>query len=328
MGRPLDSEAILKDLHKLWADLGNAESAAPGASHGVLRACALTVIVASPIAEDSAAVGGILAELMREYPNRTILLRIGKGAELDYRVVAQCWRPAGRNQQICCEQIEIDMDPAQTGEIEPVLRSIVAPDLPAVIWCRTMCVLDWPGVARLGGYRLIVNSAAAKDVRSALPRLAHEAESGLPIADLAWTRITRWREIVAQTFESAPTRDAIPRIMEVRILHSGAQPPASAYYLAGWTAAALGRDVGVRFEPVAAESFDQIGGIELSSPDLSISVLRQGKDAVLIRAGSAVSCAGIPPHNEASLVAEELNIRCPDRVYHEALRHAARIAAA
>ena len=61
-------EKILKELSNLWVDLGHEE--------GVLRACAMTLIVACDGSEDEAEAGEALAELMREHPSRAIVLRV------------------------------------------------------------------------------------------------------------------------------------------------------------------------------------------------------------------------------------------------------------
>ena len=89
-------ERILKDLSKLWVDLAKQDP------NGVLRACAMTLVVVIEESRDAAEVGEAIAALMHEHPSRAIVLRVRGGEELDLeaRVFAQCWMPFGRRQQI------------------------------------------------------------------------------------------------------------------------------------------------------------------------------------------------------------------------------------
>src|SRR5687768_6090310 len=104
MPAEIEPDRILKDLRHLWRDLAKQEES------DVLRACAMTLIVVSSAADDAQATGETVAALMHEHPSRLILVtvRTDRTTTLDGRVSAQCWRPFGSRQQICCEQIEID----------------------------------------------------------------------------------------------------------------------------------------------------------------------------------------------------------------------------
>jgi len=104
---PAHPENILKGLGKLWTSLGQEES--HQGKPTVMRACAMTLIVATDEPDCGFAASQIIPELMREHPSRGIVLAIDKSSEtsLQARVLAQCWKPFGKAQQICCEQIEI-----------------------------------------------------------------------------------------------------------------------------------------------------------------------------------------------------------------------------
>ncbi len=124
-------ERLLKDLRNLWVDLGKDEPS------GVLRACAMTMIVVVEEERDAQAIGETLASLMHEHPSRAIVLRVRSEEEpsLSARVFAQCWMPFGSRQQICCEQVEIISSLASFADVPAVLRSLAVPDLPVVLYC-------------------------------------------------------------------------------------------------------------------------------------------------------------------------------------------------
>jgi glucose-6-phosphate dehydrogenase assembly protein OpcA len=62
-----------------------------------------------------------------------------------------------------------------------------------------------------------------------------------PVADLAWTRLTRWRETIAQMFECPAARARHREITEIRIAYGGKRIPPRALYLGGWLAPCAGR---------------------------------------------------------------------------------------
>ena len=114
------ADRILAELHKLWAGLAG-DPASAGA-HAVLRACAMTLVVAADESEDAAAIGQVIADVMREHPNRAIIVRVRASNDplLEYRVTAQCWMPFGSRQQVCCEQIEITASDGSLPGLMPV----------------------------------------------------------------------------------------------------------------------------------------------------------------------------------------------------------------
>jgi glucose-6-phosphate dehydrogenase assembly protein OpcA len=80
---------------------------------------------------------------------------------LDASVTAQCWRPFGQPQQICCETIAIRTTRAGAEDLAPVLRALLAVDLPVVVWVHGRELLDaaeFGPVFDLAG-KLIVNSS-------------------------------------------------------------------------------------------------------------------------------------------------------------------------
>jgi glucose-6-phosphate dehydrogenase assembly protein OpcA len=296
----LRPDQILEELRELWASLGKA--AGPGDAQGVVRACSLTLIVFAEEADDPAAIGGTLAELMREHPHRAIVVRVRRGpaAPLEHRVLAQCWMPLAGRRQICCEQIEITVGEGSLADLPPVLLALRAPDLPVALWYRSARLFDTP--APPAG-KLILDSAAAAEPLAMLQRLAQASAAGSPVADLAWTRLTHWREILAQEFDNPASRALLARITEVRLFHAGQRVPPEACYLAGWVLDALGRQVELRFE-AAAEGAIEFRGTGFP-PHRVVSP---------------------PPAKEAGLLREELGILGRDPVYDRALRLAAQIA--
>ena len=102
---PYDPERILKELASSVD-----ETSASRIRTGVLRACAMTLIVVADEAEDSN-----MHRRDDRAPDRRSIRAARSSSEsrqcasrvLEARVFAQCWMPFGERQQICCEQVEI-----------------------------------------------------------------------------------------------------------------------------------------------------------------------------------------------------------------------------
>src|SRR5436305_8605195 len=139
---PSQPEQILKGLGKLWTSLGEEEK--HQGKPTVLRACAMTLVVATDETDEGYAASQTISELMREHPSRGIVLAVSEHAEqaLQARVLAQCWKPFGKAQQICCEQIEITARPDHWPNIGPTLVGLIAADLPVIFWCRHHAALS------------------------------------------------------------------------------------------------------------------------------------------------------------------------------------------
>src|SRR6266851_1194346 len=158
----LEPQRILRELSQLWAGLSKEEE------HAVLRACSMTLILIVDDKEDPAQAGETLGELMHEHPSRAIVVRVRKQETeplLESRVFAQCWMPFGRQQQICCEQIEITASPSSLVEVPPVLLGLTVADLPVMLICRDpeLCLL--PGFQELLplATKVVLDSTRAKD---------------------------------------------------------------------------------------------------------------------------------------------------------------------
>ena len=56
-------------------------------------------------------------------------------------------------------------------------------------------------------------------------------------ADLEWTRLTPWREPIANIFDNPARENKFSSFRKIEIVHGGEKPGASALYAAGWLSA-------------------------------------------------------------------------------------------
>jgi glucose-6-phosphate dehydrogenase assembly protein OpcA len=239
---PAQPENILKGLSKLWTTLGQEEK--EQGKPTVLRACAMTLIVATDEEDGGYMASQIISELMREHPSRGIVLAVSDGAEhsVQARVLAQCWKPFGKAQQICCEQIEITARPESWSNVGPALVGLTAADLPVIFWCRHKAALlsDAKQEDRAGlqtvldlSTKVIVDTQG-EGTASAFELISRLRQNGRIVADLEWARMTFWRQPIAQVFDNPARQIKFTDFHTIEITHTDEQPTPSVLYVAGW----------------------------------------------------------------------------------------------
>jgi glucose-6-phosphate dehydrogenase assembly protein OpcA len=313
-------ERLLKDLRNLWVDLGKNEPS------GVIRACAMTLIVVVEEERDAQEIGETLASLMHEHPSRAIVLRVRSGKEpsLSARVFAQCWMPFGSRQQICCEQVEIISSLASFSDVTSVLRGLTVPDLPVVLYCPSEALWPLPEFAALLplASKLIVDSYGMENSPSALTYLnSLSGPNGLRKADLVWSRLTPWRESIAQIFEDQSRLRVVYDLEEIQILyHSAHGEPSSVYYLAGWFMSLLGAAVKIRIAPGVGPDNACIAHVALTGPKLKATIDLTAEDTVEVSVNGERQQLTVFPHvGESEALRQELALAGRDTRFEDAL---------
>jgi len=313
----VDPEKILKDLRDLWVELGKDQEA----SGGVLRACAMTLLVAAepdPDGRDAEAAHRTIGVLMHDHPSRAIVISPREGGELAARVFSECWMPFGSQQQICADGIEITSDPEQTGDAARLLVPLIAPDLPVVLWCRGAHAFRDRSLDPLFPLadKIIFDTAQVRHAPSAIEFLRRMRKSGQLVADLEWTRLTAWREAIAHLFEQGTSGGAV-----ARVLYSGEKPATGLTYFTRWLEGAL---------PGASLSLEPASGGAASGPAglCAVTFPRAGRElsirlrdaaALEVRDGERVYTSPLPGASEEWVMREELSILGPDPVFDSVL---------
>jgi glucose-6-phosphate dehydrogenase assembly protein OpcA len=315
----VEPDKILRELRDLWEQLGRDQETAGG----VLRACAMTLLVATDSGAgqaDADSVRQTIGVLMHDHPSRAIVLIPSEGSDISARVFAECWMPLGGQRQICAEGIEITADPVQSTAVARLLVPLIAPDLPVVLWCRgARAFLDrsLDPLLPLAG-KIIFDTGSARHAPSAIEFLRRLRKDGRGVADLAWTRLTGWREIAAHFFDDGL---ADPQsVTSVRLTHGGAAPGSSVLYFAQWIERALPR-VQVMLE--AAGGAPGLRAVVLSGGGAEFSIELSGQQGegscVEVRAGGKSAHSLLPPTSDDALMREELSILGTDPVFERVL---------
>jgi glucose-6-phosphate dehydrogenase assembly protein OpcA len=303
---------ILHELSELWTSLSQ-DKAGEHEGAGVLRACAMTLIAFVDDESDSMALSETLAQIMRAHPSRAIVVRLraDAGGILESRVFAQCWMPFGQHRQICCEQVEISVSLDRVADIPSIVSPLTAPDVPRVVWFRSSRIESVPDIGDLMalGDKMIVDSA--RPGAPAFADLRVLANAGYIVGDLAWTRLTKLRELIAQLLDG---RD-LKSIHNVSIEYSGIEALPGVKYLQAWFRSAL-TSVAVDLRHVDATGPAKLQAIRIGT-DINIRV---GTNCAEYETGELKQRANLSQCAESDLLDEELNIMTHDRIFERVLQ--------
>lgn len=242
----------------------------------------------------------------REHPCRVIVLTDQPGeapASLDAQI--RLGGDAGAS-----EVILLRAAGALRSHADTLVIPLLLPDAPIVVWWP-YDVPENPAEHPVGkmAQRRITDTVNADSPSAALRRLATVYSDG--DSDLAWTRTTLWRGLIAATLDQPP----FEQVKRAVVVGESTHP--SVDLMAAWLAEALRCPVEV--ERVAgAPAITQVrlereaGPIILDRPD--------GKTAALLQPGQPEHRIALPIRQLQECLSEELRRLDPDEVYGEVLR--------
>jgi len=262
----------------------------------------LTLVVApdsEEIVEDAieAAVGA-----SREHPCRIIVVvpadRSAPEARLDGQLRVGGDAGAG-------EVVVLTTSGPLADHASSVVLPFLLPDTPVVAW--------WPRVSptipaqdplgRLAIRRITDATGAPDPLASLRGRLAGYAQGD---TDLAWSRITYWRALLASALEQPPYEPVTSAMV------SGLADEPALDILAGWLASRIDGTVTRAVGDLRAELTQPSQTITLSRP-------QDGSTATLTRTGRPDAKLPLARRETRECLAEDLRRLDADEVYHEAL---------
>lgn len=255
-----------------------------------------------------------------EHPSRTLVVRRRPGGpttRLDAEVCGSGERGPG-------ELVVLDLHGELADHGESVVLPLLAPDTPVVVYWPGAGPTD-PAAEPLGrlGQRRITDLATAPDPTARLAARARHYTDG--DTDLAWTRLTPWRSVLATAldagFAGASTGGVAAAPVPVTSgLVTGEPGSPSAELLALWLEHALGITVTRRISdgPGLTE-------VRLCRADGDITVRRtDGRLAMISSPGWPERPIALPRRGLDDLMAEELRRLDPDDIYADCLATARR----
>jgi glucose-6-phosphate dehydrogenase assembly protein OpcA len=199
-----------------------------------------------------------------------------------------------------------------TLHAESVVLPLLAPDAPVVTWWHgpapTEIATDPLGVL---ADRRITDAALADDPTAALQQRAADFAPG--DTDLAWTRSTHWRSLLASALDA----------VEARAVSAGLGAEAgnpSAALICGWLASRLGVDARVEQTAGPGITSAEIRTKKSDGTSYDVRISRpDGRTATLNRGDETERQLPLPRRELGDLLAEELRRMDPDFIYADAL---------
>lgn len=261
----------------------------------------LTLVIAARGGVAEAAIDAANAA-SREHPMRVIVLTIGEGEpRLDAQI--RVGGDAGAS-----DVVVLHAYGEAASNTESLVTGLLLPDAPVVAWWPEDAP-DNPVESPLGkiAQRRITDAATFPAVRERLEHLSRTHAPG--DTDLAWTRLTHWREQLAAVLDQPPF-DVVTGA-EVR----GAADSPSTALLAGWLQMALKIPVEWTYED-PDDWREGIKSVRLARASGDVVLERRGGGhAVLTQPGQPDHDLHLPRRTLRECLAEELRRLDPDALY-------------
>jgi glucose-6-phosphate dehydrogenase assembly protein OpcA len=207
-----------------------------------------------------------------------------------------------------CEAVVLRTQGRLALHAESVVMPLLAPDVPVVVWWHSeppeRIAYDPLGVV---GERRITDAAQAKDPIAALRRRAEDYAPG--DTDLAWSRITPWRTLVAGAFDTIESP-----VVSAKVIAPASDPTAA--LMRGWLCSRLG----VLPEHEVTTEFPRLREVLLTCADgEEVSLTRTDDSAVLHRDNQGDRDLPLTRRPLGEELAEELRRLDADQIYADSL---------
>jgi glucose-6-phosphate dehydrogenase assembly protein OpcA len=261
----------------------------------------LVIVCQEEDAEDSLRMA---QEAAREHPSRLLAVVMGN-ARGKPEINAEIRAGSGTYGEMALIRL--------SGEVakhaDSVVLPLLLPDSPVVVWWPT-CAPSDPAADPIGrlGTRRITDAAEVRTSRTRAMLIQCEAYAP-GNTDLAWTRITGWRALLAASLDQLHGKVTAVDVTSERI-------SPSAELLGGWLAARLKA-------PVTRHRSDGPGitEVRLATRAGDVRILREdGRSAVLSVPGQPDRPVALRRRPIPELLSEELRRLDPDEIYEETVR--------
>ncbi|KGM14493.1 glucose-6-phosphate dehydrogenase assembly protein OpcA [Cellulomonas bogoriensis] len=264
----------------------------------------LTLVIDTPAADVDSSVAAA-NDASREHPCRVLVLardEVRTTPRLDAEI--RVGGDAGASEVVVLRTSSEMLEHADT-----LMMPLLLPDAPIVAWWPTD-IPSHPAEHPVGrmAQRRITDTVSSPDPVASLAALRNGHRAG--DTDLAWTRLTRWRALLASALDQPP-HEPVTRA-EVH----GLSTHPSVELLAGWLRMSLRCPVTVvrrtGVEGITKVVLDRASGpVTIDRPD--------GRVAVLQQPGHPDRTAAMPMRGLNECLAEELRRLDPDEVWGEVL---------
>lgn len=327
--RAADLDDVGAALSQMWR--GADAAVGEDGEAAIVKACGLTLIAIASSDAEFAATSAAVAAATSAVPARTLLVQIDadvpKGLSADVAGICSLG-PAGR--PICQEQVIVKAAKSRVGDLPSLIAPLPVSDLPAVLLIQDVALVRSDLVRRLLPVIdvVIVDTRHCDDVAETFAALlAFEDAHRLVVRDLAFERLTVWREAIASAYDEVKGEGA--QVTAVSATCPG--EAAEGWLLLGWVESRFpqhGRPFVRMKRPAGSKSHagGAVCAIELEVQDSDkrsdIRIEQQGNCVLPVTARGDEPVPGLPRPlaDELELLTGVLLDPSRDRAYDSTLR--------
>jgi glucose-6-phosphate dehydrogenase assembly protein OpcA len=236
-----DARSIERGLQQLWSyEAGQSQSGEP-----LLCSRTLNLIICFSRDEQLQEAWELLDPISSRHPCRAVLVgkNVGESQpDLQAQVSASCLMSHQGNRYLGRELVAIAANPALHDRVASLVKALLVPELPVFLWWRDMSSMQSELFDALAAHanRIIVDSGELPDAFAQLDRLSivGQRHPATALSDLAWSRLTLWRQLTAQFFDG-PMVSHLEKLTSVAVGYApdpqnDARVSAEALLLAAW----------------------------------------------------------------------------------------------
>jgi glucose-6-phosphate dehydrogenase assembly protein OpcA len=296
--RKVEVGAIEDALTQLWMSRG-------GGARATMRTYVLNLIVFAGARSDRAEIEAVAARVGALHPARIVILYTtpGTGSRLDAWVSAQVEYP-GADERTGSEQITLEAAGESMRQLPGAIIPLLIPDIPAVLWWPGEEVFTHPLFLPLMDAcdQLVIDTGTYPDpiaMLGLLHTMATEEYPGVAFRDIAWARLTPWRELTAQFFDASQTRPFLDGVERVTVTYavgpSNEARPEQALLYASWLVSRLGWETIPNLRRLGRQAL-----LVVRREDVPVTIEFSAQRADDLPAGSLLTTTLTAQHNEST----------------------------
>lgn len=214
------------------------------------RVCTMNLVVVVGSEATAAKYVSVVDEVTRSIPARAFVVALDPKATeagLDGDVSAVC--SIDGKQAICSERIRLTARGAVCERVASAVEALLVPELPtALVWLGKLQVEHpvFVGLAAQASRVILDTDYTSLQSLMQAARWARSGESRPPVADLAWTRLSTWKDMCARFFDEPRLRGHARHVTRLELTQAsdpGTRLGSEGALLLGWFASRLGWEV-------------------------------------------------------------------------------------
>lgn len=323
--RTVEVEAVDKELERIWKTLAPppGDDAPP-----TMQASVVNLAIVTETAASADASLDLVAGVMSKAPCRAIVLDSEPDADppgITASVSVVCEGAGDR--QLCCEAIRVLARGIAADSLPLTAAAFYTADLPVLVWWQAgLGRADLTQFASAAD-RIVIDSMGYNrtEMQQAASLVGESRRTRTAVSDLNWARLTPYRQLFAQFFDSVAGRGYLAEIDSVAIQAT----ESAGLLMSGWLLSrladapySLDRD---QIQVAATQSGGPVfQSLTVKCRGAEFSVTRKDTDMVEARstvAGESVTrTVRVPLYPVEKLLTDEIGRTGRDRAYDAALR--------